>query len=101
MREFMAYDPSQDLPKIKVPVLAITGSKDIQVDPEDLKQMADIVQAPFEFHIVSDVNHILRNEEGDSSISRYKKQAKQPMDSRILQLILTWLQNNILELDHR
>lgn len=96
MREFLAYDPAQDLPKIKVPVLAITGSKDIQADPEDLKLMAEIVQAPFEFHIVSDVNHILRKADDDASISSYKKLAKQPIDSRILQLILTWLQHNIL-----
>jgi len=95
MREFLAYDPAQDLPKIIVPVLAITGSKDIQADPEDLKLMAEIVQAPFEFHIVSNVNHILREEAYDSSISNYKKLAKQPMDSRILKLILTWLEHNI------
>jgi pimeloyl-ACP methyl ester carboxylesterase len=101
LREFLAYNPAQDLSKIEVPVLAITGAKDIQVDPEDLKQMTEIIRVPFEFHIVADVNHILRNEEGEASIARYKKLAKQPMDSRILQLILTWLQNNILELDHR
>ena len=100
-REFLAYKPARDLPKIKIPVLAITGSKDIQVDPEDLKQMAEIVQAPFESHIVSDMNHILRREDGEASIAHYKKLAKQPIDGRILQLILTWLQNNIQELDHK
>jgi pimeloyl-ACP methyl ester carboxylesterase len=99
MREFLAFDPTEYLPNIKVPVLAITGAKDIQVDPDDLKTMAEIMKAPFEFHIVSDMNHILRYEEDDASISNYKKLAKQPMDSRILQLILTWLQCEILCID--
>jgi alpha-beta hydrolase superfamily lysophospholipase len=36
-REFMAYDPAGDMPRITVPVLAVTGSKDIQVDAADLE----------------------------------------------------------------
>ena len=34
MREFLAYDPAEDLATIKAPILAITGAKDIQVDPQ-------------------------------------------------------------------
>jgi len=101
MREFLAYYPAQDLPKIRIPVLAITGSKDIQVNPEDLKLMAEIVQAPFESHLVSDMSHILRREDGEPSAAHYKKLAKQPIDGRILPLILAWIQNNIQELDNK
>ena len=94
-REFLAYDPAEDLPKIKVPVLAMTGEKDIQVDPEDLKLMAEMVKAPFEYHILSNVTHLLRAEEGEASISDYKELIKRPMDPGILQLILAWLQRII------
>jgi pimeloyl-ACP methyl ester carboxylesterase len=52
LREFMAYDPVEDLPRITVPVLAITGSKDIQVDPADLNRMAHLVKTPFEHHLI-------------------------------------------------
>ena len=43
-REFMAYDPAIDLPRVTVPMLAITGSKYIQVDPADLERMAGLVR---------------------------------------------------------
>ncbi len=95
MREFMAYDPSEDLPKIHVPVLAITGSKDIQVDPQDLRRMAEIVQAEFEYHEVPDVSHILRAEPGEPSVSSYKKQARQPVDSQVLQAVSDWLTSRV------
>lgn len=36
----MAYNSTEDLQRITVPGLAISGSKDIQVDPADLQRMA-------------------------------------------------------------
>jgi pimeloyl-ACP methyl ester carboxylesterase len=63
-REFMAYDPEPDLARISVPVLALTGSKDIQVKPSDLDVIADLVPAPVETRLVPDVSHILRPQPG-------------------------------------
>jgi hypothetical protein len=91
LREFMAYDPAQDLPNIQVPVLAITGSKDIQVMPADLERMRALVPGEFEGHEIPDVTHMLRAEAGEPSISQYKAEILQPVDSRILSLISTWL----------
>ncbi len=90
-REFMAYDPAGDLPKIQAPVLAITGSKDIQVDPADLERMAGLVRSEFEPHLVPDLTHLLRSEPGQPSLSTYKQQIAQPVDSRVLQIISEWL----------
>jgi len=95
MREFLAYNPADDLPKIKVPILAITGSKDIQVNPEDLKKMAEIVNTDFECHELPDITHILRIEKGSPSISTYKQQVNRPMYSGILNIILDWLKKRI------
>jgi pimeloyl-ACP methyl ester carboxylesterase len=95
MREFLAYNPAEDLPRISVPVLAITGSKDIQVDPEDLKLMENLVKSQFEFHILPDVTHLLRREEGTASISNYKKMVERPLDAGILELINKWLSNQV------
>lgn len=101
MREFMAYNPADDLPRIKVPVLAITGSKDIQVDPKHLMRMSELVNSDFEYHEVPNTSHILRIEEGEPTTSSYKKQARQPMDTRVPQLILEWLQRQIAVLNLR
>ena len=91
MREFLAYDPAQDLSNIHVPVLAITGSKDIQVMPADLERMGELVPGEFEGHEISNVTHMLRAEPEQPSVSNYKAQILQPVDSRVLSLIDTWL----------
>jgi len=57
--------------------------------------MAEMVKAPFEYHMLSNVTHLLRAEEGEASISDYKELIKRPMDPGILQLILAWLQRII------
>jgi pimeloyl-ACP methyl ester carboxylesterase len=95
MREFLAYNPAADMPNIHVPVLAITGSKDIQVDPADLDRMAELVPAEFEKHEVPDVTHLLRAEPGEPSLSTYKAQVRQPVDGRVLSLIATWLKAHV------
>jgi alpha-beta hydrolase superfamily lysophospholipase len=94
-REFMAYDPAEDLPRIAVPVLALTGSKDIQVDPDDLERMAHLLKSPFEHHLIRDMTHILRVEEGDASVSKYREETNKPLEPKLLELVLRWLENQI------
>jgi pimeloyl-ACP methyl ester carboxylesterase len=96
MREFIAYNPAEDFPKTQVPLLAITGSKDIQVDPADLKKMAGLVKNDFEYHEIDDVSHILRRINGDGAgLSSYKKQVIRPIEPEILNIILNWLRRKI------
>jgi len=91
LREFMAYNPADDLPKILVPVLAITGTKDIQVDPADLGRMAELVRTEFESQAVPNLTHILRMEPGEPTLSTYKQQITQPVDQQVLQIVSEWL----------
>ena len=95
MREFIAYNPGEDLPKVTAPVLAITGSKDIQVNPADLELMAQLVAGPFESHEIENMTHILRIEPGEPSISNYKAQIKQPLVPELLDLVAQWLEKRM------
>jgi len=95
MRELLAYDPAEDLASITVPVLAMTGSKDIQVDPQDLARMAGLIKAPFEHHIIPDVTHMLRADPGQASLSTYKEQVKKPVDPRLTGLMLEWMEKQL------
>ncbi|MGD8855815.1 MAG: alpha/beta fold hydrolase [Chloroflexota bacterium] len=95
MREFLTYNPADDLPKIQAPVLAITGSKDIQVNPSDLEKMAELVNSDFESHEVPDVTHILRKEAGEPTLSTYRQQVQQPVDERVLNIISDWLKRHV------
>lgn len=88
-REFMAFDPAPHLAAAVVPVLAITGSHDVQVDPADVDRMRALVPTPFEGHVVEGVNHILRA--GDASPTTYRRQLDQPLDARVLALLTGWL----------
>lgn len=88
-REFMAYDPAPALASIDVPVLAITGSDDVQTDPGEISAMEGLVEAPFEGHVLDGMNHILRR--GGPSPNTYKKQLGEPVDPRVPKLVLDWM----------
>ena len=90
MREFIAYDPAADLAKAGCPVLAITGENDIQVNPADVAAMEEIVDGPFEGHVVPGVSHLLR--EGEPGTADYKRQLETPLDERVTSLIVQWLE---------
>lgn len=88
-REFMAFDPAEALARVEVPILAITGVNDVQVEPADVELMEQITEAPFEGHVVPGVNHILRN--AAPSPTGYKKQVGLPLDPQVLILTDDWL----------
>jgi pimeloyl-ACP methyl ester carboxylesterase len=91
VREFLAYDPAPDLAKVRVPVLAITGANDIQVDPDDLRLIAKLVPADVESHVVPDVTHLLRADPARAGLKDYRKQAKRPIDPRVVGYMTAWL----------
>lgn len=90
-REFMAFEPTQALRRAVVPVLAITGSKDVQVDPADIERMRQVVPTSFEGHVVDDVTHLLRSEPGVATVRTYKQQARRPIDQRVTRLLTDWV----------
>jgi hypothetical protein len=72
-------------------VLAITGTKDIQTNPAHVALMEQAVPTPFTGHLVDDVTHLLRAEPGTASLRTYKKQARQPLDERVTELLTDWV----------
>lgn len=94
MREFIGYDPLPALETTKTPVIAITGSKDIQADPTDLATVADILGDRGETHLIPDLDHLLRHEPAPiSNPKKYKKQALRPLDDRVTTTLVNWLQD--------
>lgn len=89
LREFMAYDPAPDLARIDVPVLAVTGAKDLQVPPGDLPRIAELAGA--ETHELPDVTHTLRAQPGPPALSRYKEELRRPVDAGVLRLVADWV----------
>jgi uncharacterized protein len=89
-REFMAHDPRADLRRIDVPVLAITGGKDLQVNPADLDVIEATVPGPVTTRRFADVTHTLRAQDGPPSLSRYRKELRRPVDADVLGTVVDW-----------
>ena len=89
-REFMAHDPREDLRRITVPVMALTGAKDLQVDPADLEVIAASVLGGTTIHLAPDVSHTLRRQPGPPSLNAYKKELREPVDPRVLGAVVRW-----------
>ncbi|MEL6985392.1 MAG: alpha/beta fold hydrolase, partial [Actinomycetota bacterium] len=90
-REYSAYDPTDDLGRITCPVFAITGGKDLQVNPAELAVIASLVNGPCRTQSPADLTHVLRSTTGPPRISHYPKLLDQPVDPRLLASIGDWL----------
>ncbi|WP_066366581.1 alpha/beta hydrolase family protein [Herbidospora mongoliensis] len=91
IRGLLAHDSRADLPNIKAAVLAITGGKDVQVDPADLDEIRRLVPGEVETHRIADLTHLLRRDPGPASARSYPRQLRQPIDPGLLAQVTTWL----------
>ncbi len=91
MRENLAHDTRDDLKSIHAPVLAITGDKDIQVDPADLEEIRRLVPGQTEIHRVPDLTHVLRQDPAHHTLRSYRRLLRGPVDPDLLALVTTWV----------
>ncbi|MDM5326123.1 alpha/beta hydrolase [Neobacillus sp. CF12] len=96
-REHIHFDVSKPLQNITCPVLAITGTKDVNVKVSDLEKIKSLVQGDCETHIIQDMTHMLRKTDVEYSFSKImnnnKKSLKHPIDAELKEKIILWLQN--------
>jgi len=94
-REHFNYDVYEDLIKVECPVLAITGDKDFQANPERLKNLPGLVKGDVQCYVVENMDHILKEFKGQISAMNFKKQyqseADQPLHQDLVGLIKEWL----------
>lgn len=96
-REFLDHDPRPDLARVTVPVLALTGTKDLQVDPADLDVIAATVPGPVTAHRLPDVTHTLRRQPGPASLRSYREELRRPVDPVVLDAVVTWCSAQLRE----
>ena len=89
-REFLRHDPRADLARLTVPVLALTGDKDLQVPADDLVVLAATVPGPVEVHRVPDLTHTLRRQERAPSIRHYREELRRPVDPEVRSSVIAW-----------
>jgi hypothetical protein len=89
-REFLAHDPRSDLARVTVPVLAVTGGKDLQVPAADLDVIAATVGGPATVLALPDLTHTLRRQPGPASLRAYRGELRRPVDAEVLATVVDW-----------
>ena len=95
LRETLDYNVVEYLTRADCPVLAVTGSKDLQVPPEHARLIAETVPGESEWHIIPDMNHLLKEYEGEHTmlglLKEYKSIADSPLSPGLTAIIGDWL----------
>jgi pimeloyl-ACP methyl ester carboxylesterase len=91
-RELLEFDPAEALSRARCPVLALTGAKDLQVDPADLQKLERVIPTEYTYRVIPNLTHLLRIDEGEPTYFNYRQQIKLGVDIGVLTLVSDWLQ---------
>ncbi|MEH7076764.1 alpha/beta hydrolase [Neobacillus drentensis] len=98
MREHFLYNVREDLAKVTCPVLAITGARDYQANPEVLKDLPLYVKGDAQFHVVENMGHSCKYITKTSTIFSVKKdiiaESSLPIHPELEKLLKHWLQEH-------
>ncbi|ENQ3078989.1 alpha/beta fold hydrolase [Bacillus cereus] len=95
IREQFQYNVVEYLERVTCPVLAITGDRDVQVPPEQAREIAEYVAGEAEWHIIPNMNHILREVEKNHTMlglmKEYKGLVNKGIQEELLNVMKEWL----------
>lgn len=91
LRELLAIDPAAIYRQIRVPMLVLGGSKDLQCDPADVAAIAAIAGDLATPVLIEDLTHVLRKDSEPASLNAYGRLLKQPLDAGMLKIVRDWL----------
>jgi len=94
-REFLLHDTRPDIAAVEVPMLAITGTKDIQVDPDELDEIRRLAQGPVDIRRFPDMTHMLRCYP-DSAPPPTREQLRRPVEPELLTEIAEWMSAHLM-----
>ncbi len=91
MLTWMKYDPQEEITKLNMPVLIITGEKDMLVQVSEAKKMK-AAYPDGELHIIPNMNHVLK-EVGDNAIENSKSfnEPKRPISPKLVNLVVEFI----------
>ncbi|MEE9320094.1 MAG: alpha/beta fold hydrolase [Granulosicoccus sp.] len=93
LREIAALNPVKIHISVSLPTLAVAGEKDLQCLPTDADRLRELLPETVTAITIPDMTHILRADFNEPSLMSYSSLIKQPIDSRIVESILAWLDN--------
>jgi pimeloyl-ACP methyl ester carboxylesterase len=95
-RFFLTYDPYPALVKLKCPVLALNGGKDLQVSSKENlaaieKALTEGGNKKFETMELENLNHLFQTA-GTGSVEEYA-QIEETISPQVLEILSTWIKN--------
>ncbi|MCV9886147.1 alpha/beta hydrolase family protein [Metabacillus halosaccharovorans] len=82
------------------PILAITGDKDVQANPENVKRIEQLEKPNTTAIVIENMDHMLKEFHGERTIlnllKQYKKEAKDPIHYKLKEELKDWLIINYL-----
>ncbi|MGB8706296.1 MAG: alpha/beta hydrolase, partial [Gillisia sp.] len=93
MASWMKYDPAAEMAKLKIPVLIINGTKDIQVDVEDARLLYE-ANPDSKLVLIDGMNHIFRKIEGNDleNVKTYNE-ATLPLHSELIPVLVDFIKS--------
>ena len=95
LREHLEYNVREDLPKVTCPILAVTGSKDFQSDPNRLPELPGLAGGEATWEIIENMNYPLKEANDAISITQVKAldkdSASKPLHPKLKEIISRWL----------
>ena len=81
----------ETLARLRCPLLAINGAKDLQVPPADAQTVAQLAGGGGDWEVVPDLTHVLRRDPGPPSLAHYKRLCAEPVDAEVLARVRDWI----------
>lgn len=95
MASWMAYDPSEEIKKLNIPVLLISGGKDLMNNKKETELLKN-AKPTATFVLLKNMNHVFRNIRGNDDLANQKtyNDSRLPIASDLIDTIASFIDKN-------
>lgn len=95
MASWMAYDPSEEIKELKIPVLIIAGGKDLMNNQKEA-ELLKAAKPTASFVMLKNMNHVFRNIQGNDDLANQKtyNDSRLPIASELVETIVSFIDKN-------
>ncbi|UBZ11111.1 alpha/beta hydrolase [Leeuwenhoekiella palythoae] len=91
MKSWIKYDPAEEISALDIPILIVTGTKDLQVPLKEGELLKE-AQPKSEYAIIESMNHVLKTIEGDDiENSKSYNEASRPINTELIKEITRFI----------